>query len=296
MQRKSNGFSGDYSSQCPVCLNTRLATPYRFSEFSVLRCESCESSWRSNMYSRNKLEEIYCGDDYERHPYFDRDRADEVRSNNQRLVNYRIGLERIESHVGHGRLLDVGSGSGTVLSMAKKRGWQCVGVEMSPGLGKATSIELEVPIHIGTFEDADLAPHSFQALTFWDVIEHVVDPVLCIRRTQDLLAPGGIALFCTPDEQSLLARTGQVLYRLGYHYPALALHPPNHTYFFCRDGFKRLLQGHGFEVVALYSQEAFFEHSPLASRLQKTGIGAIEALASIADRQYEMVVIARAVG
>jgi hypothetical protein len=45
-------------------------------------------------------------------------------------------------------------------------------------------------------------------------------------------------------------------------------------------------------VLKAYSQEAFFEHSHLASSLQKSGIHLIEKLGGFMDRQYEMVVFA----
>jgi hypothetical protein len=127
----------------------------------------------------------------------------------------------------------------------------------------------------------------------WDVIEHVIDPGFCIRKVSDLLRPGGMAVFCTPDEESLLARTGLALYKSRYSYPALALHPPYHTYFFSRQGFAKLLEENGLAVTKCYTQEAFFEHSQLASRAQKAGIGLIEKIGRVTDSCYEMVVFAR---
>jgi hypothetical protein len=47
------------------------------------------------------------------------------------------------------------------------------------------------------------------------------------------------------------------------------------------------------EVVNSYSQAAFFEHSEMASNLQKAGISMIEKLGGMADARYEMVVMAK---
>jgi 2-polyprenyl-3-methyl-5-hydroxy-6-metoxy-1,4-benzoquinol methylase len=268
-----------------------LVSPYDFDEFRVLKCRDCESSWRSNMYNQDKLDEIYCESDYDLHPYFDRDEGDETTLSQRRFKDYARGLANV-GELASGRLLDVGAGSGTFLRIARQAGWQVEGVEMSPKLAQYTSDGGNIPMYVCPFEKIELAPRSLDAITFWDIIEHVVDPRTVIEKTYSLLKPGGAALFCTPNEDSILPRVGRLLYNVGLKYPALALHPTNHTYFFSKKGFRSLLQQSGFEVVKVYSQAAYFEHSPLASKIQKGGIHAIETAASLIDQQYEMVFIA----
>jgi len=61
----------DFRTICPVCASDNLNCRYRFDDFDVMVCKECNSSWRTNMYDDSKLEEIYCSEDYENHPYFD---------------------------------------------------------------------------------------------------------------------------------------------------------------------------------------------------------------------------------
>ena len=119
------------------------------------------------------------------------------------------------------------------------------GLDISPALARACEQNTGVSVMTSSFEDADLPEQSLDAITFWDAIEHVIDPVLWIEKTKSLLRPGGIAVFCTPNERSLLARTGHALYRLSgsrVSSPALALHPKYHTYFFSTGSLSRLLE------------------------------------------------------
>ncbi len=281
----------DYRQTCPICAGKSLAIRYSFDEFDVVSCKRCYSSWRSNMYSRGKLDEIYCDSDYDLHPYFDRNHDDENTLAQRRYRDYARGLSYVRE-VTSGRLLDVGAGSGTFLRLARKAGWQVEGAEMSPRLAEVASAGGEISMHVGTFEDVQLGVDKYDAVTFWDIIEHVVDPKSVIQKAFSILKPGGAVLFCTPNEDSLLPRIGKILYSTGIRYPALALHPTNHTYFFSKKGFRSLLEEAGFTVIKVYSQAAYFEHSPLASRTQKAGIHAIESAASLIDQQYEMVFVA----
>ena len=289
-------MNGEHSSSCPICGTANARQAYAFEDFAVLRCRTCDNSWRSNMYDEEKIRAIYCGTEYESNPYFSYDVQQVGTLASARAMNYRRALDKLESLLAPGRLLDVGCGSGSFLALAQARGWEPNGVEMSPGLSAACERKLGIKVSTGRFEDVDLLAGSFDVVTMWDVIEHVIDPGFCIRKVKQLLRPGGVAVFCTPDEESMLARTGLALYRLTrsrYRYPAFALHPPYHTYFFSRKGFVGLLEHSGLTVTTCYSQEAFFEHSHLASRAQKTGIAVIEKIGAVFDSCYELVALAR---
>lgn len=289
--------SATRAATCPVCRSPAPQPLYRFPEFAILGCTTCKSSWRSNMYDEAQIEALYQADEYGAHPYFEFGDGMVERREKPRYRNFDEGLRRIEAATGLGRLLDVACGSGAFLSIAKQRGWACEGVELSETLAASCERNTGVPVSSGRFEDADLDAASYDAVTLWDIIEHVIDPVACLRKAQALLRPGGVLLVCTPDENSLLARIGEVLYRSSagrVRGPALALHPRYHTYFFRRRGFVRLLAGLGFDVIGAYSQAAYFEHSPLASRAEKLAIAGIERAAGLIDARYEFVVVARA--
>jgi 2-polyprenyl-3-methyl-5-hydroxy-6-metoxy-1,4-benzoquinol methylase len=286
----------DYFSNCPICGRAELQLVYDFREFSVMKCKQCDNSWRTNMYNRDEIVQIYSNAEYERHPYFSYDLSDVLTLEKTRFKNYDRALVHIESVIGVGTLLDVGCGSGAFLSVANGRGWNVHGIELSPGLCKACESNTNANVINGSFEEVSLPNGCYDLITFWDIIEHVRDPAFCIEKAKALLRPGGLLLFCTPNEDSLLARVGWTLYRLtrsSYRYPALALHPPAHTYFFSKRSFRKLLEQRNMTVIRCTSQEAFFEHSPLANRIQKLAVALIEKIGAPFDACYEMVILAR---
>jgi 2-polyprenyl-3-methyl-5-hydroxy-6-metoxy-1,4-benzoquinol methylase len=248
------------------------------------------------MYDQDKISSIYCSKEYEKHPFFSYEQNHVESLTKKRYQNFQRGLVNIESKTGVGRLLDVGCGSGAFLSIAKGRGWDVDGIELSPALCQACEDNVNISVTNSSFEEADLPTHYYDAITFWDIIEHVIDPVFCIEKATTLLKPGGVMLFCTPNEDSLLARVAWALYQFTgsyYSYPALALHPDYHTYFFSRRGFIETISKQNIKPIKSYSQEAFFEHSPLASEIQKVVIASIEKVGSMFDSAYEFVVLAQ---
>jgi 2-polyprenyl-3-methyl-5-hydroxy-6-metoxy-1,4-benzoquinol methylase len=113
-------------------------------------------------------------------------------------------LRRIEGEVGVGRILDVGCANGDFLKVARSRGWSVFGADPSVAREQVEAEGIEL---VGTtVHDAALDAGSLDAVTFWDVLEHVVDPIADLRRARELLKPEGILALTVPDSANVLAR------------------------------------------------------------------------------------------
>lgn len=141
---------------------------------------------------------------------------------------------------GPGRLLDLGCWVGFLASEAASQGWDVTGVEPSRWAAERARSRgvqvIEAPLL-----DADLPAGSFDAVTLGDVIEHFPDPGAALDRVASLLAPGGVVWIATPDAGSRLARA------LGRRWWSVI---PTHLHLFTRRSLARLLERHGFEVLA----------------------------------------------
>lgn len=124
-------------------------------------------------------------------------------------------LRSIEARAARmGRLLDVGCALGDFVMAAGAAGWRAEGVEVSP-FAAAIARRRGAIVHMGDIRELDLGPATFQAVTLYDTIEHVDDPVATLRVVRDLLAPGAVAHLVTPNVAGLQAR---LLGRWWYHY------------------------------------------------------------------------------
>lgn len=118
----------------------------------------------------------------------------------------------LDAHVqprneGPRRLLDVGCASGLFLeSMQALPGWQVEGVELNETTARATGARLDVPVFAGPLEHADFAADLFDAITMWDVLEHLHNPFASLRELRRILRPGGVLFVRVPDGASYVAK------------------------------------------------------------------------------------------
>ena len=156
-----------------------------------------------------------------------------------------------------GGILDIGAGGGLFLHLAKQAGFDVVGSEPKPTRVQFAKDEYGLALESTTIDDVfwDTQLGSYEAVSLWDVIEHVNSPKSLLERSRDLLKPGGILLMDTPARDSLFYRAGELAYKIsGGKRPFLlkTMYSPMpfaHKQIFRLQEVKNLLQQLGFEVI-----------------------------------------------
>ncbi len=186
-------------------------------------------------------------------------------------VHERVGREKTFAHhlaeaeqiIGPAngrRLLDVGAYIGVFVEVALAAGWDASGVEPS-AWAAAEAARRGLPVMHGTLASPTLAGQQFDAITLWDVIEHVHDPADELRRAHDLLVPGGWIVVHTMDVEAPLARL------MGPRWPWLM---DMHLTYFSRQTLSQMLEKLGFEVAGVGPQGRYLSLGYLATRV--TGV------------------------
>ena len=99
------------------------------------------------------------------------------------------------------RYLDVGCSTGFVVEAARDRGWDAIGIDLNPSAieyGVSRGLDLRAV----ALESGGFAPASFDAVSLFDVLEHLFDPVRTLRDCAALLKPGGIIFLYVPNYDS----------------------------------------------------------------------------------------------
>jgi SAM-dependent methyltransferase len=101
--------------------------------------------------------------------------------------------------------LDVGAGNGAMLAAADEAGYEAVGVELHP----ETAGELQAVLGRRVLSMAEAITdwlRPIAVLSFYDVLEHLVEPRGVLRRLCEDLAVGGVLAIEVPDAGSARAR------------------------------------------------------------------------------------------
>jgi SAM-dependent methyltransferase len=140
-----------------------------------------------------------------------------------------------------GTLLDVGANYGHFLAQAQQR-FRAVGIEPSAAVVAWGREHLGVELERGSIEtDIPAYAGQFDAITMFDVIEHLPDPRSALRRCRRYLKPGGKLFITTPDTGAVVARL------LGRHWHYIDL--VEHISLFSAANLTRLLGDCGFHLV-----------------------------------------------
>jgi SAM-dependent methyltransferase len=154
-----------------------------------------------------------------------------------------------------GRLLDIGAGSGFLVSEALQLGYQAEGVEPSDWLS-AQGQKASLNIHHGTLPHKDIQ-NGFDIVTLIDVIEHVSNPLTLLKEAGKVMAKDGIGMMVTPDINSFFAR---IMGRKWWHYRVA------HIGYFNRKSLNILLDRAGFYPIKYKRPCWYFNGSYLLER------------------------------
>lgn len=221
---------------CPVCGDAKTADWGRKGTLRIVRCAQC-----GMVYACPVPQELASGD------FYDRIAADFYLSPEKLAadfaeVRFKRELKLFETHCAAGRVLDVGCSTGAFLHQLRRRGrYQVCGTDVAgPALDHAAQCGLEV-IRIA-FLAHDFGPRRFDAVTFWAVLEHVIDPGAFLAKASGLIEPGGHCFVLVPNLESLAIRC------LGTHYRYVM---PDHVNYFSARTLRMLAQSVvGFRVVS----------------------------------------------
>ena len=99
-------------------------------------------------------------------------------------------------------LLDVGCGSGTLLSLLKRRGFRVRGVDFSTEAAAIAKSENHVDVTVGSLEEVQFSDASFDIVTLFHVMEHVTNPRRVLKEVSRILRPAGAVILQVPNIES----------------------------------------------------------------------------------------------
>ena len=183
----------------------------------------------------------------------------QLQANSQKFNN-QINILKKRLSLKNAQVLDIGCGGGLFLSLLKREGADVAGIELSDSRAQYAKIKHNLEIHKYPIESAFWQKgytNHFDAVTLWDVIEHVNYPFQTLQSASNVLKQGGLLLIDTPCRDSLYHRVGEITYRLsGGRFPTFlnamySSHLFGHKQIFSTAEMKNLFESVGLKVIEL---------------------------------------------
>ncbi len=227
-------------SPCPLCARIPFNHVLTKFGYAIVRCQNCDLLYVNPIPSDEELQQHY-----QNPAYFEGESEQGYASYAAMKIAltpfFKRRLHVLAEHLPHrGHLLDFGCAAGYFLELARADGWQIAGVELAADMAGQAAQTLSIPIRDTL---AKLTHPQFEAITMWEVIEHLPNPVDQLHQFYERLRPGGLLMVSTPNTghwQAQREPDGWVGYR-----------PPSHLLFFTEKTLTTALTTAGFTQITI---------------------------------------------
>jgi len=208
---------------CPTCGSNDARHELDKDHMRLVRCRRCDLVYVTPTFDEAHYKTVYASAEYQE---IVRDLG--IKSHQYRVE--RFGRERVALMAPHltterPRYLDVGCSTGFVVEAARDAGWDAIGIDLNPSaieFGRTRGLDLRA----AALEDAGFANATFDVVSLFDVLEHLLDPVDTLRACTRLLRRGGIVFLYVPNYDSasrlLMGRDAHFIWpthHLNYYTP-----------------------------------------------------------------------------
>lgn len=231
--------------ECDYCRSDNLSKLY-FSEdhfsgdkFSIVECGNCGLIITDPRPSNEELEKYYPNSYYGENgnrflPLFEYI---------VQLFRKRLAVRISNKYPNRGRILEIGSGRGTLLKEMSDKGWESIGTEFSGSL--SDSVEKIYGIRIyptPKLSDCNFPDDYFNVILCYHVFEHLTDPFMTLVEIKRILHPSGMLLIAVPNIGGSIARLSK-----GHWF---ANDTPRHLFHFTPETLTAMLENEDFKIIS----------------------------------------------
>ena len=226
------------SGSCPLC----SGAVFSIWQFGLVTCESCGLVIATEVLrpAANELLNAEFFDD-EREPVASFWTRLFERMNNRRTLRRLLDAGTAK----RGRLLEVGVGSGSLLTDARSQGYSPYGCDISAAACRRIGRTAGISVYCGPVQSLP-GDDLFDVIVMNHVLEHVADPVALLNAARRRLRSGGLLHLAVPNVGSWEAR-----------YSGWNCYEPYHLLYFTPSTLQIAAQKAGFDILSVATHESF---------------------------------------
>jgi SAM-dependent methyltransferase len=252
----------------------------------VVRCTACGAVYKKPSPDARPLWDYYRDPKYRELHYWSFDEAAA-----RALERTLDAIVSVTGDPASRTLLEIGCGTGQFLQLAQQRGFEVSGVELNADhVAEARSRTNGSPIVCGDFMTEPF-DRRFDVIAMLDLIEHLPDPLRALRRSCELLKPGGHVVVYTPNHGGITPRVADLAYRVtrgSVAGPVKEIFDCLHVVFFDVRSLQSALERSGFGVTRLVLSPYDPSRNDQATGVSALAVRMLEAAGSVCFGQFRM--------
>jgi 2-polyprenyl-3-methyl-5-hydroxy-6-metoxy-1,4-benzoquinol methylase len=257
---------------CPVCGNEKYTvflncTDYFLTKekFTIVKCEECEFTFINPRPEIAQFAGYYESTEYISHSGTDKGIVNSVYKK-VRNYTHKKKVKLVSKYAKGNKILDIGCGSGELLSLFKEHDWETLGIEPNQ-----SAREFAIKQHGIIVEEesgiSKIVTGSMDVISMWHVLEHVSGLNERLREVNRILKDDGVVFIAVPN---------RIAYDALYYKEFWAAYDvPRHLYHFTPDSMERLLRKHHFALISCIPMKFDSYYVSMLSEKYKSGAGNI---------------------
>jgi len=255
---------------CPTCDFAEFNVLFTKDHLDIVQCEQCELVYTNPIFNEEHYKSTYKSKEYQ----------EIVKELGEESHNYRVdrfGRERVDIMSKHlvqyesVKYLDIGCSTGFVVEAAESMEWEASGIDLNPSaieFGHARGLDLQNK----SLDEISFDDGYFNAISMFDVIEHLPNPKEIIAQAINYLKVGGILFLYVPNWES----ASRILMGEDAHF----IWPTHHLNYYTPKTISHLIESLGLKIEYLATEGLdIVDYMWREKEINKRNIDAIEDIA-----------------
>ncbi len=192
-----------HERSCPFCGTNNIPLLKRPDKLPLSCCNMCGCWYVSSIPPESSILELYKGYyTYHRPAMLSREKASVMIKNAKKLSNSNWQIQYLSKILGGlkgKQILEIGCGLCSFLLMAREKGADVIGCDLSSEASEFANKYLGINVHCSNLESCVSSIDKVDAVVMRDLIEHPIDPITVINDSIKILKPKGLILIYTPN-------------------------------------------------------------------------------------------------
>lgn len=230
---------------CPACNSTKSKEWVKKEGFNFVECEACKTFYMNPRPNKKLLKDFYLQS--KNYIFWDKyifPTSEKVRKNKIFKPRASAIIKKCKAFTSKKEiLLEVGSAYGTFCECIKEENYfkKVIALEPTPKLSQ-TCARKGIETYNCTVEDFEYPEGRIDIVTCFEVIEHLFEPKLFLKKVHALLKEKGIVVLTCPNGQGLYNRVFRILSTEINH---------EHLNYFNPTSMQKLAESCGFNLVEI---------------------------------------------